>query len=160
LFHVLLLGVTVVGVSKVGWTLPRAAALAAESPQAAPREPSAQSQDPAEPTITRGDPRTRADSGDDQGLKPRSYLLAFGGAILTGDAGRGSALGSMEEGYVRAHVLPWLGIGVSYFGLSAPNNDKRPSFSAEDRCLSDEVYTSYQTEHAIVPHSPGGPVRQ
>ncbi len=135
-FPALLLGVTVVAISQVAWALPRAAAFAAEPPQADQGEPPSQSPDPAQPIGTPDKQRARADSGHDQGSNPRSYLLAVGGAVLTGGVGKGAALGLMEEGHVRVSVLPWLGIGISYLDMSAPNNDNRPPFGAQALALN------------------------
>jgi hypothetical protein len=124
-FPALLFSVTVVAISQVAWALPRAAACVAESPPADPSEPRALSQGPAEPTVTPRDRGTRADSGDDQDSAPRRYLLAFGGALSTGPAGLTGGFGTIAEGYVRASVLPPLGIGidVSYLNLSVSNTD-------------------------------------
>jgi hypothetical protein len=103
------------------------------TPGADPSEPLAQSQGPAAPTATPRDRGIRADSGDDQNLAPRRYLLAFGGALSTGPAGLTGQFGSISEGYVRANVLPplGLGIGVSYLDLSVSNNDNYPPVHAE-----------------------------
>jgi hypothetical protein len=100
-------------------------------PGADPSEPRAQTQGPAEPTATPGDRGTRADSDQDQDLAPRTYLLAFGGAASTGLAGVTGGFGTIEEGYVRARVLPFLGIGVSYFDLSVSNTDNHPPLDAQ-----------------------------
>jgi hypothetical protein len=90
-----------VTVSQVAWALPPAA------------------------TATPGDQGTRADFNPDQDLAPRRYLLAFGGALATGPAGLTGGFGTIEEGYVRASVLPSLGLGIgaSYLDLSVSNTD-------------------------------------
>jgi len=103
------------------------------TPGADPSEPRVQSLGPAAPTATPHDRGTRADSSDDQDLAPRSYLLAFGGGISTGPAGLTGGFGTIEEGYVRANVLPplGLGLGVSYLDLSVSNTDNYPPVHAQ-----------------------------
>ena len=124
-FPALLLSVSVVAVSRAAWALPPPAASAAESPPVEPSEPRAQTQGPAEPAATPGDRGTRADSGREQDLAPRRYLVAFGGALSTGLAGMTGGFGTIDEGYGRANVLPslGLGIGVSYLDVSVSNTD-------------------------------------
>jgi hypothetical protein len=129
----LLFSVTVVAVSQVAWALPRAAAFAAESPPADPSEPHAQTQGPAESTATTGNKGAGAASSPDQDLASRRYLLAFGVALSTGPAGLTGGFGSIVEGYVRANVLPplGLGIGVSYLDLSVSNTDNYSPMNAQ-----------------------------
>ena len=124
-FSALLFSITGVAVSQVAWALPGTAAFAAEPPRADPSEPRAQTQGPAESTATPGNRGAAADSSPDQDLASRRYLLAFGGAGATGPAGLTGGFGSIAEGYVRANVLPplGLGIGVSYLDVSASNTD-------------------------------------
>ena len=129
--HALLLGISVVAVSQVAWGLPVPAPTAAESSRADASEPRAPSPRPAEPALAPGAEGTRADAGHDQVSNPRRYVLAFGGALLTGPAGRTGGFGTIEEGYVRASVLPWLGIGVSFFDLSVSYTDNYPPIGAQ-----------------------------
>jgi hypothetical protein len=129
--HALLLGVTVLAVSHVACALPGPARAAAESSRADTSEPPAQSQGLAEPANTPGAQGRRPDSGHDQDLAPRRYLLAFGGAVSTGPAGLTGGFGTIAEGYVRANVLPQLGLGVSYFNLSVSNTDNYSPIGAQ-----------------------------
>jgi len=129
--HAWLVGITVVAVSQVACALPGPAPAAAESSRAVTSEPLAESHGSGEPATTPGARGTRTDSGHDQALNPRSYVLAFGGALLTGPAGLTGGFGTIEEGYVRANALPWLGIGVSFFNLSVSNTDNYPPVGAQ-----------------------------
>jgi hypothetical protein len=129
--HALLLGITGVGVSRAVWALPGPASAAAESSRADTSERRSPSESSAELALTPGAPDTRADSGHDPGSNPRRYVFAFGGALLTGPAGRTGGFGTIQEGYVRAGVLPWLGLGVSYFNLSVSNTDNYPPVGAQ-----------------------------
>ena len=52
-----------------------------------------------------------------------AYRLAFSGGIAVGWAGWGTELGGISEVGGRVQVLPWLGVGLSYFQLGAPNNE-------------------------------------
>ena len=52
-----------------------------------------------------------------------AYRLAFSGELARGNARWGTELAGISGVGGRVQVLPWLGVGLSYFRLAAPNNE-------------------------------------
>jgi hypothetical protein len=57
-----------------------------------------------------------------------AYRVAFTGGVAVGEAGWGTELAGISELGARVRVLPWLGVGLSYLRLSAPNNEDYDPF--------------------------------
>ncbi len=60
-----------------------------------------------------------------------AYRLAFNGSVSVGQVGWGTELGGMSEVGGRVQLRPWLGIGLSYFRLSAGNNENDTPFELD-----------------------------
>ena len=124
--HVWLLSITVVTVSQTAWAFPPASPLAAE---ATPLAPAAEAPGFAESAAPDGD--TRLEQRADPAENSYAYRVAVGAALAMGDPGWGTELGGIQEVYARAQALPWLGVGLAYFNLTASNNEGYPPFTMQ-----------------------------
>jgi hypothetical protein len=59
----------------------------------------------------------------------RGYKLAFNGGLAGGQSGWGTELSGISDVGARVHLLPWLGVGLSYVHLNAPNNEDWDPFT-------------------------------
>jgi hypothetical protein len=75
-----------------------------------------------------GEPRAESPNAKD----PREYRLAVGGGFSAGAGGWGTELGSIREVHAR-YAYRAVGLGASYFWLTAPNNEGNswPTFGAQ-----------------------------
>jgi hypothetical protein len=61
-------------------------------------------------------------------LPAPTYRLAFNAGIAVGQAGWGTELAGISEVGARVHLMPWVGVGLSYLQFSAGNNEAYPPF--------------------------------
>lgn len=64
---------------------------------------------------------------------PRQYKVALGASLSVGGPGWGTELGNIAQLYGRYQLYRGLGVGASYFWLTAPNNEGNswPQFNAQ-----------------------------
>lgn len=58
-----------------------------------------------------------------------AYRVAFNGSVAVGQSGWGTEPCGISEVGARGELLPWLGVGLSYLHLSAPNNEAWDAFT-------------------------------
>ena len=129
-----LLSITVTAVPHAAWALPTATPLGVETtPEASLLESPAAAHGSAEPTAPTAPPDGGTQLGEraDHLENPRAYRIALGAALAMGDPGWGTELGGIQELHGRAQVLPWLGVGLAYFNLTASNNEGYPPFKLQ-----------------------------
>jgi hypothetical protein len=134
-----LLSITVVTVSQTAWALPPA------MPLAAPATPQV-----SLPTAARGptvppDADTPHQDGAELAENSYAYRIALGAALAMGDPGWGTELGGIQELHGRAQVLPWLGVGLAYFNLTASNNEGSPPFKLQALELNSSWHPLFDT---------------
>lgn len=143
-----LLSLTVVTISQTVWALPPATPLAAEAtPELsllAASTPSAAARGSAESAVP-PDVGTRVDERADRPENSHAYRLALGGALAMGDPGWGTELGGIQELHGRAQVLPWLGVGLAYFNLTASNNEGDAPFRLQALELNSSWHPLFDT---------------
>ena len=143
--QVWLLSVTVVTVSQTAWALPPATPLAAQAtPEVSLLARPAASRGSAESTVP-PDEGTRLDERADAPENSYAYRVALGAALALGDPGWGTELGGIAEVHGRAQVLPWLGVGLAYFNLSAPNNEGDRPFRMQALELNSSWHPLFDT---------------
>lgn len=140
-----LLSITVATVSHTAWALPPAAPLAAEAPpEVSLLAPPAAARGSAESTAPPDGGTGRGERADPP-PNSRAYHVALGAALAMGDAGWGTELGGIHELHGRAQVLPWLGVGLSYFNLTASNNESSPPFKLQAFELNSSWHPLFDT---------------
>lgn len=140
-----LLSITVVTVSQTAWALPPATPLAAQATlEESLLAPPAAAPGPAESPVP-PDGGTRLDERADQPENSYAYRVAVGGALAMGDPGWGTELGGIQELHGRAQVLPWLGVGLAYFNLTASNNEGYPPFKLQALELNSSWHPMFDT---------------
>jgi len=126
-----LLSLTVASVSQTAWALPPVTPLAAEAtPEINLLASRAGEGGSAESTVP-PDGGTRRDERADQSENSYGYRIALGASLAMGDPGWGTELGGIQELHGRAQVLPWLGVGLAYFNLTASNNEGYSPFQLQ-----------------------------
>jgi len=126
-----LLSITVTAVPQAAWALPAVTPPGAETtPEASLLDPPAAARGSAEPAAP-PDGGTQLGERADRPENPRAYRIALGAALAMGDPGWGTELGGIQELHGRAQVLPWLGVGLAYFNLTASNNEGYPPFKLQ-----------------------------
>lgn len=140
-----LLSITVATISQTAWALPPATPLAAEAtPGVSLLAPPAGARGSAESTVP-PDGGTRLDERADHPENSRAYRVAVGAAQAIGDPGWGTELGGIQELHGRAQVLPWLGVGLAYFNLTASNNEGYPPFKLQALELNSSWHPLFDT---------------
>ncbi len=143
--RVWLLSITVVTASHTAWALPPAAPLAAEvTPGVSLIGPPAAARGSAESTVSL-DRGTRLDERADHPENSYAYRVALGAALAMGDPGWGTELGGIQELHARVQVLPWLGVGLAYFNLTASNNEGYPPFQLQAVELNSSWHPLFDT---------------
>jgi len=140
-----LLSITVATVSQTAWALPPATPLAAQAtPEVSLLARPAASRGSAESTVP-PDNGTQLDERADPPENPYAYRVALGAALAMGDPGWGTELGGIQELHGRAQVLPWLGVGLAYFNLTASNNEGSPPFKLQALELNGSWHPLFDT---------------
>jgi len=135
-----LLSITVVTASQTAHALPPATA---QQEEGALRLPAAAQR--TGDTRVPADGATRLDDGAGRVENSYSYRVALGGALAMGDPGWGTELGGIQELHGRAQVLPWLGVGLAYFNLTASNNEGRPPFTMQAFELNSSLHPPFES---------------
>lgn len=141
---VLLFSITVVTVSQPAQALPSVTPLAAgAAPEGSLLAPSTAARGAAETTVTPNG--ARLDERADDTEESYAYRFAFGAALAIGDPGWGTELGGIQELHGRAQVMPWLGLGLAYFNLSASNNEGYPPFKLQALELNGSLHPLFHS---------------
>lgn len=91
------------------------------------------------------DEGTPLDPRAEHSENPYAYRIAVGAALALGDPGWGTELGGIQELHARAQVLPWLGVGLAYFNLTASNNEGFPPFDLQALELNSSWHPLFDT---------------
>jgi hypothetical protein len=140
-----LFSITVVTISQAAWALPPATPLGAEAtPEVSLLAPLAGARGSTDSTVP-PDGGTRLDERTAHPENSYAYRVALGAASALGDPGWGTELGGIQEVHGRAQVLPWLGVGLAYFNLTASNNEGYAPFKLQALELNSSWHPLFDT---------------